>query len=142
MTVDNHMQLKVRAVSENESFIRCDVGAFCVDLNPTVEELNDIKTAVSEAVTNSVVHGYANGGGDILVEATVTGSVIHIDITDYGVGIPDVGRALEPFYTTRPEEERSGMGFTVMQAFMDTLEVSAAQPSGVRVSMSKAISGR
>ena len=142
MTVDNYMQLKVKAVSENESFIRCVVGAFCVNLNPTLEEINDIKTAVSEAVTNSIVHGYNGKEGEISVEVAITKSMVHIIITDSGVGIPDINKAIEPFFTTRPDEERSGMGFTVMQAFMDEMTVENITPHGVKVSMTKTINGK
>ncbi len=142
MAVENYMQLKVKALPDNESFVRCVVGAFCVPLSPTLEEINDIKTAVSEAVTNSVIHGYPDAEGDIFVEAKISGNEVFITIADEGVGIPDVCKALEPFFTTRPEDERSGMGFTVMQAFTDNLEVLPNAPHGTIVRMKKTIHGK
>jgi anti-sigma F factor len=138
--MDNYMELKLQARPENEAFARNVVGAFCVSLSPTLEELNDIKTAVSEAVTNSVVHGYRKASEKLItVSAAISGSTVTVTISDEGVGIPNVGEALEPFYTTRPEEERSGMGFTIMQTFMDSLEVTSE--GGTKVVMRKRIIG-
>lgn len=133
----NYMNLKIKAVSKNEAFARSVVGAFCVELNPTIDEINDIKTAVSEAVTNCVVHAYENDEGEIELNASIDGGILHIEIKDTGIGIPDIQKARQPFYTTKPDEERSGMGFTVMESFMDTLEVSENKPHGVTVKMSK-----
>ncbi|MDR0856038.1 MAG: anti-sigma F factor [Clostridiales bacterium] len=136
----NEMTLTVKALSKNEAFARSAVAAFCVELNPTVEELSDIKTAVSEAVTNAVVHGYDNAQeGTITIFCRVSGDTLHIAVRDDGVGIADLTKALQPFYTTRPEEERSGMGFTVMESFMDSLHVESAPGRGVCVTMEKKI---
>lgn len=136
--MDNFMSLKIKAISANESFARSAVAAFCVDANPTVDKLSDVKTAVSEAVTNSIVHGYeGSGNGIVEINAERHGSSIHIEIKDCGVGIPDIAKARMPFYTTRPDEERSGMGFTVMESFMDSVTVEPNVPHGVIVRMVK-----
>lgn len=128
----NHMKLTFEAKSENESFARSVVAAFFAQLNPTVQEIEDIKTAVSEAVTNSIVHGY--GGkqeGEITIDCTLNVDKMTTLITDHGKGIPDVKRAMEPFFTTLKNGERSGMGFTVMQAFCD--EVNVVSENGTTV---------
>ena len=123
--MENYMKLEIAALGKNESFARSAVAAFALCLNPSISELSDIKTAVSEAVTNSVVHAYAGGGaGDkIFIECraktTDEGGILHITVTDGGCGIEDVEKAVEPFYTTLENDERSGMGFTIMQTFMD-----------------------
>ena len=135
--MDNYMCLQVEALSKNEAFARSVVAAFCVELNPTLDQINDIKTAVSEAVTNSVVHGYEGNGGKIDISAYLEGKTVHIEIKDYGVGISDIEKARKPFFTTKPEQERSGMGFTVMESFMDTLSVEKTDGGGVTVKMSK-----
>ena len=120
----NHMKLTFEAKSENESFARSVVAAFFAQLNPTVQEIEDIKTAVSEAVTNSIVHGYASKQeGEITIDCTLNVDKMTTLITDHGKGIPDVKRAMEPFFTTLKNGERSGMGFTVMQAFCDEVNV-------------------
>jgi len=134
---DNFMSLKIKAISKNEAFARSVVAAFCAAVNPTVEELNDVKTAVSEAVTNSIVHGYGNNEGIIEINALLKDKTVHIEIIDSGLGITDIEKAKAPFFTTKAEDERSGMGFTVMESFMDTLEVSSNLNSGVIVKMSK-----
>lgn len=136
-TEHNYMKLQVKATAQNEGFIRCAVGAFCVTADPTVEQINDIKTAVSEAVSNCVVHGYEQGEGEITVEATLSNDEIVITVCDEGVGVADIEKALQPFYTTKPDQERSGMGFTVMQTFMDSLQVTHNTPRGLKVSMTK-----
>ena len=133
----NKMHLEVPALSINESFIRGVVGAFCVSINPTIEQINDIKTAVSEAVTNCVVHGYKSLKGNIFVDATLFDNQVEIIIEDFGIGIEDVNKAMQPFFTTKPDEERSGMGFTVMQAFMDKVEISSQIGKGTKISMTK-----
>ena len=122
----NYMKLEIAAKSINESFARSAVAAFSLFLNPSISDLSDIKTAVSEAVTNAIVHAYKgrNGEDKILIECAGEttdgyGGVLHIKITDYGCGIEDVEKALAPFYTTLADEERSGMGFTIMQTFTD-----------------------
>lgn len=119
----NEMTLQIKAISQNESFARSTVAAFCAQANPILEDIIDIKTAVSEAVTNCVVHAYPNNVGNIKIHATIKDNIIKISVTDFGIGISDTNKAREPFYTTKPEEERSGMGFTVMESFMDTLEI-------------------
>lgn len=132
------MNLKIPATSQNESFARSTVAAFCASANPTVDQLSDIKTAVSEAVTNCVVHGYVGtDNGVIEINASLKGRVIFIEISDNGQGIPDITRARMPFFTTRASDERSGMGFTVMESFMDKLEVKARDGGGTVVIMEK-----
>ena len=138
---DNYMQIRIKADMKNESFIRSVVGAFCVGLNPTLEEINDIKTAVSEAVTNSIVHGYEGGEGDIWIDAEISGSTVRLFIADNGIGIEDIPAAMQPFYTTKADQDRSGMGFTVMQAFMDELTVTPNEPRGLKVEMKKTFRG-
>ena len=117
------------------------VAAFAVQLNPTMNELADIKTAVSEGVTNAIVHGYEGKGGDVEIRADITGNLLHIEIIDEGVGIENIALAMEPFYTTRADEERSGMGFSVMESFMDKLDVASAPGEGTRLTMLKRIKG-
>ena len=136
--VDNKISIKLMSKSENEGFARVAVAAFVAQLDPTVEELTDVKTAVSEAVTNSIIHGYENKKeGIIKIEASITGNEITIIIEDYGKGIKDVEQAMEPLYTSKPELERSGMGFTVMESFMDKLEVFSEYEKGTKVIMKK-----
>ena len=120
----NHMSLTFPSLAENESFARVAIAAFAVQLSPTLSEIADLKTAVSEAVTNAIVHGYEGTRGDILLRASYDErGEITVEIEDHGRGIADIALAMEPFYTTQPEQERSGMGFSVMQTFMDGLEV-------------------
>lgn len=133
----NQMQLKFISGSENEIFARNVVAAFALPLNPTLSELSDVKTAVSEAVTNAIVHGYAGKEGWITVECTLEGTTLHITVSDSGKGIEDVEQALTPFFTTMPEEERSGMGFTIMQTFMTSFSVESKLGEGTTVKMSK-----
>ncbi len=138
--LENEMSLVVKAIGKNESFARSTVAAFAVQLNPTLDEVNDIKTAVSEAVTNCVVHGYeGKGGGYITIAAKIAGQTLFISVSDNGVGIKDIEKAREPFFTTKPEQERSGMGFTVMETFMEKVEVESAAGSGTTVRMQKNI---
>ena len=138
--MDNFMNLTIYAKSQNEAFARSVVAAFCAPLNPTIDEINDIKTAVSEAVTNCIVHAYDHNEGLINITAKLTGNVIHIAIADEGVGIEDIQKARQPFYTTKAEDEdRSGLGFTVMETFMDELDVQPNGEQGLLVTMSKAI---
>lgn len=138
---ENKMRLVFDGISENESFARMAVAAFAVQLNPTMNELADIKTAVSEGVTNAIVHGYEGKGGDVEIRADITGNLLHIEIIDEGIGIENVSLAMEPFYTTRADEERSGMGFSVMESFMDRLDVASAPGEGTRLTMLKRIKG-
>lgn len=137
---ENKMTLSFLAVSENESFARSAVAAFCLGLNPTIEEIGDIKTAVSEAVTNSIVHGYGSSGkGFVAITVAVNGETVTIKIVDEGKGIDDVSKAMQPFFTSGDIEERSGMGFTVMQAMMDEVTVESQPKSGTTVFMKKII---
>lgn len=137
MKSENSMSLSIDALSQNESFIRSTVAAFCVQLNPTIEQIGDIKTAVSEAVTNAIVHAYSNEGGKVEIEVLLKGSVVKITISDKGKGISDVQKAMQPFYTSSPVEERSGMGFTVMQAMMDKVTVESKVDKGTVVTLKK-----
>lgn len=138
--MNNSMYLKIPALSENEPFARDTVAAFCVRLNPSLDELSDVKTAVSEAVTNCIVHAYAGGEGEIEIFCSAEGDTVHIRISDSGKGIEDVERAVEPFFTTLEEEERSGMGFTIMQTFMTSFRLQSAPGQGTTVYMSKKFS--
>lgn len=138
--MENCMKLTVPAISENEPFVRDAVAAFCVRLDPTLDQLSDIRTAVSEAVTNCIVHAYAGGEGEIEVECAARDGALHIRISDSGRGIEDVARALEPFFTTLEGDERSGMGFTIMQTFMSEFSVRSAPGEGTVVTMKKQIS--
>lgn len=126
------------ATSENEPFARSVAAAFCMRFDPTLDELSDVKTAVSEAVTNCIVHAYAGmERGDVRMECAADGSTLHITISDSGRGIADVARAVEPFFTTLEEEERSGMGFTIMQTFMTAFSVESRPGEGTAVTMTK-----
>ncbi|NLJ78084.1 MAG: anti-sigma F factor [Tissierellia bacterium] len=131
----NYMKVEFLSKSNNESFARVVVAAFASQLDPTLEELSDIKTAVSEAVTNAIIHGYEYGEGMVIAEATIENDSIEIIIQDNGKGIDDIDRAMEPFYTSKPDMERSGMGFTVMETFMDELTVESKLGQGTRVRM-------
>lgn len=135
----NEMIVEFSSVAQNESFARMVVASFIIGTNPTLEEVSDVKTAVSEAVTNSIIHGYENGDGMVRIKAQVTGRSVYIEIIDQGRGIEDVKKAMEPMYTTKPEEERSGMGFSFMEAFMDRLEVESTYGQGTIVKMWKEI---
>jgi stage II sporulation protein AB (anti-sigma F factor) len=124
--------------SMNEGFARVAVAAFISHIDITVEELSDIKTAVSEAVTNSIVHGYKNQAGFITLECRLfSGNIVEITVADRGCGISDIHTARQPLFTTQPEQERSGMGFTVMETFMDEVIVESAVGQGTRVVMRK-----
>lgn len=137
MKYNNKMNLKFLSLNENESFARLAVASFCSNLNLTLEELSDIKTAVSEAVTNSVVHGYIDSIGYIEIECEIDEDKITLVISDNGVGIEDVEQAKKPFFTTLPEKERSGMGFTVMESFMDEMTVFSKKGEGTKVKLIK-----
>ncbi len=137
----NELTMTFSATSENVAFARNAVAAFCVCLDPTVDQLSDLKTAVSEAVTNAVVHAYPQGGGMVTVKTVIDGETVHITVSDDGVGIADIEQAMQPFFTTRLDDERSGMGFTVMESFCDSLTVTNKSPSGTVVNMTKAIRG-
>lgn len=133
------MTLTIESHSRNEAFARAVVAAFAARLDPTLEEMEDIRTAVSEAVTNAVVHGYRDQEGEIRLEAEIQGRTLRLVIQDWGVGIADVKKAMEPMFTTCPQGERSGMGFSFMEAFMDRLEVTSTPGEGTRVWMEKRI---
>lgn len=141
MEFDNYFKLEIEAKNVNESFARGVVAMFCTELKPTISEINDIKTAVSEAVTNSIVHGYGDKGGKIIIEAGLKDNLLDIKVIDNGVGIDDIDMALQPFFTTKSDEEHSGMGFTLMDSFMNYLEVKLNKPTGLIVHMQKVIKG-
>ena len=135
----NSVNIKFESQSVNESFARIAVSAFLAPLNPTINELADIKTAVSEAVTNAIAHGYRDTAGIIEMKINVDGEWVRIEIIDDGTGIEDVEKARQPFYTTCGDGTRSGMGFMVMESFMDELYVASAPDEGTRVVMRKRI---
>ena len=135
----NEMKLEFISKSSNEAFARIAVAAFASQLDPTIEELADIKTAVSEAVTNSIIHGYDNKQGIVKISAKLKENEIIIEISDKGKGIENVDAAKEPLYTTKPNLERSGMGFTIMESFMDRMEVQSILGLGTKITMSKII---
>jgi len=139
MNINNRMELKILSLSENESFARAVVGAFAAQLNPTLEEIADIKTAVSEAVTNCIIHAYDGLQGDIIVKAHLNENFITVEVSDFGKGIEDVERARQPFYSTAGDADRSGMGFTVMETFMDEVNVISSIGKGTTVIMRKSI---
>ena len=135
------LKMQIQSKADNEAFARAAVAAFITRINPTLEEINDVKTAVSEAVTNVVVHGYDSDEGIISLNVQIDNNTVTITVEDYGKGIDDVKRAREPLYTTKPDEERSGMGFTIMEIYMDELTVESAIGKGTTVHMSKIIKG-
>jgi len=139
MEFTNHMALQCDSRSENEAFARAVVAAFATQLNPTLNDLADIKTAVSEAVTNAIIHGYQSQPGMITIEAQIGMGVLLVKVIDQGRGIVDIVQARQPLFTTQPELERSGMGFTVMETFMDSLEVISEPDKGTTVIMIKYI---
>lgn len=139
MAEQNHMQVMFDAKSVNESLARMVVTAFMTDMNPTLEQISDVKTAVSEAVTNAIIHGYENREDSVELCCDREGQQLIVTVEDHGVGIADVEQARNPFYTTKPELERSGMGFTFMEAFMDKVEVCSQLGVGTKVVMWKYI---
>ena len=141
MSYKNNMKIQFLNKSANEGFARVAVAAFVAQLDVTVEQLADIKTAVSEAVTNSIVHGYESLTGYITLECEIDDGVVAITVSDSGRGMADVNLARQPLYTSRPELERSGMGFTVMETFMDTVEVNSSLGLGTTVKMTKKLQG-
>lgn len=140
MKAENTTKIQFDSLSINEAYARSVVAAFLARYDPTVPQLADLKTAVSEAVTNCIVHAYAGGEGEIEVECAACDGALHIRISDSGRGIEDVARALEPFFTTLEGDERSGMGFTIMQTFMSEFSVRSAPGEGTVVTMKKQIS--
>lgn len=137
--MENIMNLEFINNSCNESFARVVAASFVSALNPTVEELAEIKTAISEAVTNAIIHGYDGTTGMVRMEGRISGSTVEFTISDYGCGIEDIAQAREPLYTGKPELERSGMGFAIMESFMDSIEVESRIGLGTTVRMSKVI---
>lgn len=135
--MENRMRLEFDAVSVNECFARVAVSAFFAQLNPTVDEIEDVKTAVSEAVTNSIIHGYGEKEGTVVVTCTYHDKDSEVVVIDEGVGIADIEKSMEPFFTTKPELERSGMGFAFMEAFMDEVSVESEPLKGTKVTMKK-----
>lgn len=137
MRVKNIMELRLLSLSQNESFARSVVGAFATQLNPTLEQIADVKTAVSEAVTNAIVHAYPKSVGDIRIIAELSGQTIIVSIEDFGVGIKDIQQARQPFYSTANDDARSGMGFTVMETFMDDVVIESHPGKGTKIQMTK-----
>lgn len=143
MKILNEMKLSFPSRSVNEGFSRSAVASFALQLDPRLDELSDIRTAVSEAVTNCIVHAYRDSVGTIEITARILeGNILYIKIKDRGCGIPDIEKALEPMFTTSPEEERAGLGFAVMESFMDKLKVKSKVGEGTTVVMQKKISKR
>ena len=135
----NEMQIEFDARSCNEGFARVAVAAFCTQMNPTLEEVADLKTAVSEAITNAIIHGYENEVHKIRIECKIAGHDLYVTVIDHGKGIPDVKKAMEPLFTTKSEMERSGMGFAFMEAFMDEIAVVSQPGLGTEVHMRKRV---
>ncbi|WEK55632.1 MAG: anti-sigma F factor [Candidatus Cohnella colombiensis] len=143
MSKNNHMKLSFSSRSENESFARIAVAAFVTQLDPTMEQLDEIKTVISEAVTNAIIHGYnGDSEGVVTVEAQIIADTVSITVSDEGRGIEDVELARQPLYTSRPELERSGMGFTIMENFMDEFELSSGEAKGTMLRMTKRIESK
>ena len=141
--VDNFLNVSFKSISENESLARLIISSFVLPLNPTIDELNDIKTSVSEAVTNSIIHAYNNEDNHLItMEAFIRNREVTIKIIDDGIGIKDIDRAKEPLYTSKPELERSGLGFTIMESFMDELSITSKEGDGTTLIISKKISSR
>lgn len=136
----DYMRLEIPSLSRNESFARAVIAAFAARLDPTLEEISDIKTAVSEAVTNAIIHGYEDEIGPVIFQAGIEGNRLIVEITDQGRGIADIEKVRQPFYTSKPELERSGMGFTIMESFMDEVSVVSGEGRGTTVRMEKDLS--
>lgn len=135
--IKNWMQLEFQAISENEQLARIAVASFITPLNPTLEEMADVKTAVSEAVTNAIIHGYEEKEGVVYLRCRLNGDLLEVEIEDKGMGINNIEQAMEPMFTTKPDRDRSGMGFSFMEAFMDELDVTSIPGAGTVVSMKK-----
>ena len=142
MKYQNFIKLSFPSKSVNEAFARSAISAFCAQLDPSVEQINDIKTSVSEAVTNCIVHGYRDTFGIIYITATIKEDTITVKIADKGIGIEDVSKAMQPLFTTDPDGERAGIGFAVMQSFMDSVKVKSVFGKGTKVVMTKKIKPR
>ena len=137
--MENRIKLELMSKSTNESFARIAISAFVSQLDPTIEELADIKTAVSEAVTNCIIHAYEEKEGIIYIECSLNNNEVTIEIKDNGIGIENIDVAKEPLYTSKPELERSGMGFTIMESFMDDVKIESIVGMGTKVTMKKTI---
>ena len=135
----NEMTIIFDSRPTNEALARVAVASFCTQLNPTLEEVSDLKTAVSEAVTNCIIHGYEGEVHKIQVDCRLSGQGLTVDVIDHGVGIADIQKAMEPMFTTKPDKDRSGMGFTFMEAFMDEVLVESEVGRGTTVHMKKII---
>ena len=135
------LRMEIESLSRNEEFARVVVAVFMARMNPTLGELDDVKTAVSEAVTNAVIHGYQGNGGIIYLEVEILKQELTVTVRDTGIGIPNISQAMEPMFTTDPEGERSGMGFSFMEAFMDEVRVESEPDKGTVVTMKKKING-
>ncbi len=133
----NYLKLQFYSLPRNQAFARDAVAAFCLELNPSLSDLSDVKTAVSEAVTNCTVHAYKDNLGLVTIECEIEENSLHIKVSDTGRGIADINQAIQPFYTSAPSDERSGMGFTIMQTFMDEFKVNSIKGEGTVVYMSK-----
>lgn len=138
-TQNNEMEIRFESRSENEGFARVSVASFLTQLNPTVEEVADVKTAVSEAVTNAIIHGYEQRVETVRIHCSIENQLFTVEISDRGKGIANVEKAMEPMFTTKPEDDRSGMGFSFMEAFMDSVEVESKVGEGTSVKMTKTI---
>ena len=138
-TQRNEMEIRFDSRSENEGFARVSVASFLTQLNPTVEEVADVKTAVSEAVTNAIIHGYGQRVETVRIHCSIENQLFTVEISDRGKGIANVEKAMEPMFTTKPEDDRSGMGFSFMEAFMDSVEVESKVGEGTSVKMTKTI---
>ena len=138
----NEMEISFCAIAENEVLARMVISAFLVRINPTMSMISEVRTAVSEAVTNAIVHAYKESGkGKVVLRAVLDSDRVQIEVEDFGCGIQDIEQAMKPFYTSQPERERSGMGFSLMQSFMDGIRVRSAPDQGTLVSMTKLLSG-
>lgn len=139
--MNNQFRMKISAKAENVAFIRSCISAFCVGLNPSLEQLEEIKTSSSEAITNAIVHAYPNNDTNsyIWVEVRIENTTLTIIVEDEGVGIDDISQAIQPFFTTKPDEEHSGMGFTLINSFMDGVDIISTKDKGTKVVMQKNI---
>ncbi len=141
MDFENEMTITFKSISQNEALARISISAFVAQLDPTIDELTDIKTAVSEAVTNAIIHGYNDNAeiGKITLHCNIHHQTVFIEVIDHGMGIADIEEARQPLFTSKPHLERSGMGFTVMETFMDQVEVISSKDNGTKIVMSKKI---
>ena len=140
MRTNNKMRLEIPSKSEKERFARTVCAAFILELDPTLEEMSEIKTAISEAVTNAIIHGYNGNEGTVLIYGEIEDRTVTYTIVDNGCGISDIQKARQPLYTQKPDSERSGMGFSIMEAFMDTLTVESEENKGTKITMTKRLS--